>query len=287
VNGRFDGAAASSGRGIRWQPIDVAIAVLGGGMALVVVLGLLRDPLAVSLGLGFTPPGWAYPFGTDHLGRDVLARVAHAFFIDLGLAVAITVAGVSLGIVVGLLAGYAGPLADGAAVVTMDLVSALPQLVVAIVLSVYLGGGGLSLVTALVLTGWVKFARVVRAEVLALREADFITGLRVLGASRARVLFLHLLPNAVPAMSGLIAVQFGHVVLNVAVLGFLGIGIQPPTPEWGVMIAEARGYLFRAPWMALFPGFVLFAFSGLILLLAERLVGRGTDRAPGEEVTRG
>lgn len=280
-------AAGGAAPGYRLRPIDLAIGILGGALALVVALGMPYDPLAVSLGQGFVPPGWAHPFGTDHLGRDVLARVAHAFFIDLGLAVAITVAGVSLGIGIGLVAGYAGPVADGGAVIAMDLVSALPQLVVAIVLSVYLGDGSLSLVTALVLTGWVKFARVMRAEVLALREADFVTGLRVLGASRGRILFLHLLPNAVPAMSGLIAVQFGHVVLNIAALGFLGIGVQPPTPEWGAMIAEARGYLFRAPWMALFPGLVLFAFSGLILLLAERLMARGTEETLTGEARRG
>jgi len=237
-------------------------------------IGLMRDPVAMSLADSLTAPSMAFPFGTDHMGRDVLARIAYGFFWDFGLSVSIVALSVVLGIVLGMVAGYWGGALDAGLTVVMDLLVALPHLVFAIVLMAYFEQGALALVLALGLTGWVKYARLARARAAQLREADFVLMERVVGAGAARILLCHLVPNILPPMVGLAVLHLGHTVLHVSALGFLGLGLQPPTPEWGAMILESRPYLYKAPWLAVVPGFFVFLFMMLFTLVANRLTGR-------------
>ena len=252
--------------------------------ALVVAWGLTLDPFDVSLRRGLRPPSWAHPLGTDHLGRDLFARIAHGFLIDLGLSLAILSLSLLLGLALGLAAGYLGGAVDTVVMTSTDLVASLPAIVVALVVSLQLGYGAAALIVALALTGWTKFARVARAEALRLRETDFVAMTRVLGASHARLLLMHVLPNALPAMTGLIALQLGHNALNIAALGFLGVGVQPPTPEWGAIVIEGRPYISRAPWLAVFPGIALAAFTLLTVAVAAAVTRRS---APAETILAG
>jgi peptide/nickel transport system permease protein len=253
-----------------------------GLLALVLPLlaGLGADPVEQSLRQSLLPPSPDHWLGTDQLGRDLLARVAHAFLLDLGLSAGIVLLSLTLGTAAGLLAGeFGGPL-DGILTFLMDMTVTLPHLVVALVLVAYLGGGSGVLVLALGLSGWVKYARIVRTETSRLKEVDFIIAARVLGAPRIRVLLRHMLPNVLPPLGGLIALQFGHAILGISALGFLGVGVQPPTPEWGTMIAEARPYIARAPWLALAPGVFLFGLTSLFLASANVIRSRSTKEGP-------
>lgn len=244
----------------------LVIAVL---FALSIAYGLMFDPVETSLRYSLRAPGGDFLFGTDHLGRDVLARIAHGFLLDFGLSLTIVALSFAVGITVGMLAAeLAGP-ADRALTFIMDVLTSLPQIVIALILAAHLGGGSLSLILALSLTGWVKYARIARATAFSLREREFVTAARVAGGGRLYVLRRHVLPHLLPIFSGLIALQFGHNILNIAALGFLGIGVQPPAPEWGAMIAEARPYFSRAPWLAIMPGIYLFAITLFALMIAR------------------
>jgi len=256
-------------------------AAIGLGFAALVLWGLSLDPIDASLRDSLKPPSVSHPFGTDHLGRDILARVAHGFALDILLAASIVGLSSAAGLAIGVAAAeFAGRL-DDALTFVMDVLTALPQLVIALILAVYLGGGVLSLVVALTLSGWVKYARIARAAALSLREEDFMSAARMTGCSRAQVLTRHIAPHILPMMSGLIALQFGHAILNIAALGFIGVGVQPPTPELGAMIAEARPYFVRAPWLAVIPGVFLFALTALALM-AARLYARRRNAKFGD-----
>ncbi len=265
------------------NPRTIGWAVLALLLLVPVAAGLGRDPIAMSLADALNAPSAAYPFGTDAMGRDVLARIAHGFLWDLGLSVAVVALSLAAGLILGMAGGYWGGPGDSALVIVLDLLVALPHLVFAIVLMAYLDQGPLGLILALSLSGWVKYARLARARAAQLRESDFVLMERVVGAGPGRILFCHLLPNILPPLGGLAALHLGHTVLHVAALGFLGLGLQPPTPEWGAMILESRPYLYRAPWLAIVPGFFVFLFMMVFTLLANRLTG-GTESPAGRRI---
>lgn len=244
-----------------------AIAAL---FALSIAYGLTLDPIEASLRNSLRAPGPDFPFGTDHLGRDVLARIAHGFLRDVGLSLTIIALSLVIGIAMGMLAAELAGATDRALTFVMDLMTSLPQIVIALILAAHLGGGELALILALSLTGWVKYARIARATAFSLREREFVTAARLAGGSRLYLLRRHILPHLLPLLSGLVALQFGHNILNIAALGFLGIGVQPPAPEWGAMIAEARPYFSRAPWLAIVPGIYLFVMTMVALMLTRR-----------------
>jgi peptide/nickel transport system permease protein len=212
--------------------------------------------------------------GTDHMGRDLMARIAHGGMRDLGLGLMITCIAMTVGTVLGLAAGFKGGLFDSVLIVIMDLLMSVPHTIMALVLMLYLGYGAFALVCALVIPGWVKYARVVRAEAYSLRETDFIIYVKYIGLPGPTILFKHLLPNAFPPILGLAALDMGHALLSIAALGFLGFGLQPPTPEWGTMIMEARPYLMLAPWNAMFPGLFIFLYLVFFTLVSRVLQNR-------------
>lgn len=227
-------------------------------MAVIVLLAppWLADPAAIpDAAAGALAPGSGHLFGTDQLNRDVLARLVTGGRVSLmiaGLAVALAM---TLGAGVGLVAGYAGGLIDTILTRLVDGALAIPRIFLLLLLvlvweRVPVG----ALIVALGITGWLETARLVRGEVLRLRREPYVLAARALGASPARIILHHLLPNATGPLLVAATLGLGDVILLEAGLSFLGLGIQPPTPSWGVMILEARPILLSAPWAGLFPG---------------------------------
>jgi peptide/nickel transport system permease protein len=228
------------------------------------------DPYQMYLDQALQPPTWSHLFGTDDLGRDVLSRVLWGTRIST--RVGVTVVGISLiiGTILGALAGYAGGLVDEAIMRLTDLFLAFPTMILALALAAALGPGLDNAMIAMSITWWPWYARLVRGQVLSLRESGFVEAARGVGAGGLRILFRHILPNSFGPVIVNASMDFGWTILTAAALGFLGIGAQPPQPEWGLMINIGRTYFMDKPWMAMFPGLAIF-----VVVLATNLIGDG------------
>ncbi|MBK0422322.1 ATP-binding cassette domain-containing protein [Leucobacter sp. CSA2] len=233
----------------------------GGALALVLIAVAVLAPVLApyapgdqDLANGLAAPGGAHPLGTDQLGRDVLSRMLYAARTDLGLAVLAAIAPFVIGVTVGLVSGYFGRAVDWVASRLTDTVIAFPfyVIVIAIVFAVGAGPGGIILAFALV--GWVGYARVIRSMSAALRESGWVLAARGGGLSHARVLLRHVLPNVLPQAIVLFATEIVLIMVAIVTLGYLGLGIRPPTPDWGTMIADAQPFLTTQWWLAAFPG---------------------------------
>jgi peptide/nickel transport system permease protein len=240
------------------------------GLAVLAVIALvallappfLPDPVAqpdVLQGANL-PPSLAHPFGTDQLSRDLLARVVSGARVSLAVAVLAVALSVTVGALVGLVAGYAGGALDAAVMRLVDGALAVPRLfLLLLVLAVWEQVPAALLVVFIGATGWFGTSRLVRSEVLRIREEGFVQAVEALGARRRRVIFRHLLPNALGPLLVAATLGVGDVILLEAGLSFLGLGIQPPTPSWGGMILDAKSVLVTAPWTAIFPGLAIAA----------------------------
>ncbi len=212
------------------------------------------DPTAVHLTQRLLAPGAGNPFGTDELGRDILSRVLFGARISLGVAVTVVALSLLLGIVTGAVAGFYGGWRDTVLnVYVMNAFMAMPGILLAIAFVAFLGPSLRNLVFALALTGWVNYARLVRAQVLAAREREYVEAARALGASDLRILCRHILPNIAQPVIVQATIGMAAAVLAEATLSFLGLGVPPPTASWGSMLNDARAHLFDAPYMAAFP----------------------------------
>lgn len=258
-----------------------AIAIGGVLLGLVVVASLLAplltgyDPVKPSFSQRLAPP-WglggthAHLLGTDNLGRDILARLLHGGRISLALAVtAVAIAGV-VGVAVGLAASWGGGAADAIIMRVADVQLAFPVIMLAIAIVAVVGTTPITLVGVLALSGWVLYARTIRAHVLTIRRLDYVDAAAMLGASDLRIILRHVLPNTVAPILVIGSSQFATMVLLESGLSFLGMGIQPPLPSWGSMLAEGRDYLSNAWWLATAPGLVI-AF----VVLGANLLGDG------------
>lgn len=213
------------------------------------------------------PPAIEHPLGTDQLGRDLLARLLHGARWTLGFAALATGGMATLGTFLGMVAGYRGGLWDWLVMRMADVVLALPGLLLALALIGIWGTGIEKAVLALVAVGWADYARIVRGLTLVLRERDFVAAAQALGAGEGWIVLHHILPGVLPTVVVVATLEMGQVVLAFAGLGFLGLGVPPPTPEWGSMVSEARSYLFTAPHLVIFPSLaILFAALGFNLL---------------------
>ena len=252
-------------------------AVLAGSVGTLV---LPNDPFQSQLGLRLKPPAWLpggdprFLLGTDQLGRDLLARVALGARVSLLVGIAATVVAAVLGVALGLVAGYyRGPLDMVLGAIT-DIQLSFPLLALAISIVAVLGAGLGTLIVVLGITGWVSFGRIVRAEVLSLRQREYVVAARALGAGDARILARTILPNVVTSVTIVAAFTFAQMIVVESSLSFLGLGVQPPTPTWGGMLNDARTYLQVAWWTATFPGLAL-----LLTVLGVNLLGNALRSA--------
>ena len=223
------------------------------------------SPTDISLSNRLHPPFWekggslAHPLGTDPMGRDLLTRMIFGARVSLMIAILSLLVGGGIGAILGLIAGYYGGRLDAFVMRVVDTTMAFPIILFAILLVVALGGSLVTTVIAVSLVLWARYARVIRGEVLSLRERDFIAQARIAGCSSARIILVHLFPNILNTLVVLLSLQVGWVIIVEASLSFLGAGIPPPTPTWGSMIAEGRDYIATAWWISFFPGLAILA----------------------------
>lgn len=231
---------------------------------------LLPDPLAQpDILAGSLPPGPGHPFGTDQLNRDILARVVAGARVSLSVALLAVGLSMTLGGAMGLVAGYAGGVVDAAIMRLVDGALAIPRLfMLLLVLAVWERVPIPALILLIGATGWFATSRLVRAEVLRLREESYVRAAEALGAKGRRIIFRHLLPNAFGPLLVAATLAVGDVILLEAGLSFLGLGIQPPTPSWGGMILDSKEVLVSAPWAGIFPGLAI-----MITVLSTNLFG--------------
>jgi peptide/nickel transport system permease protein len=243
-------------------------------LALAAPLIVPYDPTAQDLTATLRSPSLAHPLGTDNFGRDVLSRIVWGTRLDLAMGLLALVTPFVTGCLIGLISGYFGGIVDILLMRLLDVTMSFPFFVLVIAIISVLGPGLASFFIAVALVAWVSYARLVRSRVLILKHADFVLAARSLGYGHLRVMLRHILPNAVlPA----VVFSMSDVVITILLgssLSYLGLGVQPPTPEWGVMIAEGQNFLATAWWICFFPGlaivFVALGFSLLADGLAER-----------------
>ena len=237
--------------------IAVVLLVL---LALTAVAGpyvVSYDPLAMDLDSLRQPPGKAHLLGTDSKGRDILARVVYGSRISLAVGIIASALSLCIGIFFGLIAGYFGGKTDAVLSQFFDIFLAFPSLLLAIGISAVMPAGLTSAMLAISLVGWAGFARLVRSITLSLKEQTYVEASRALGAAPARILYRHILPNALPLILVAGSLRVGGFILLEAALSFLGLGVQPPTPTWGSMISLNRAYINSSPWMVIFPGLAI------------------------------
>jgi peptide/nickel transport system permease protein len=231
------------------------------------------DPNAFNLRDRLQPPLlWggkiAYPLGTDQIGKDVLSRVVYGARLSLLVGSLAVLVSAFFGVTLGLVAGYFGGWLDAVLMRVADVQFAFPFILLAIAIIGVLGPSISNVIAVLALSGWVQFARVVRAEVLSLRERPFVEATRIIGATDAAILLRHLFPNVLPSVIVLATLELGRVIILESGLTFLGLGIPPPAVTWGAMLAEGRNYVREAWWLSVFPGLAL-----MIVVLAINLAG--------------
>ncbi len=221
------------------------------------------DPIVQNPEVRLAAPSLAHPFGTDNFGRDILSRVIWGTRIDLQIAILGVLFPFLLGTTIGTIAGFFGGLVDTLFMRLVDVILAFPFLVLMLAIIAILGPGLTSFYIALALVGWVSYARLIRAQILVLKTQDFAVAAASLGFGRARIMFRHLLPNAIAGSLVFAMSDAVLVLLNGAAISYLGLGVQPPLAEWGVMVAEGQAFITTAWWITLFPGLaiVLLAFS--------------------------
>ena len=251
------------------RPIEV------GGVVVQPVALAPYDPTASGVAPAYRPPSLAHPFGTDWAGRDVFSRVLYGGRYSLSIGVVAVSLALVVGVPLGAVAGYVGGWVDETIMRLVDVLYAFPFLVLAIALVAVFGQGFWKLVGALVTVGWIGYARLIRGEVLSVVERDYVLAARAVGAGDRRILARHVVPNAIAPVVVQATLNVGTVVLSAAALGFLGLGLQPGTAEWGSMLSAGRDTLVGGEWwVTVFPGLAIFLF-----VLAINLVGDGVRDA--------
>ncbi|HEX9246088.1 MAG TPA: ABC transporter permease [bacterium] len=262
-------AVASPGIAARLPPSLLA----GGAMLLLFGSAVLLapwlvpyDPNGQNFDLLLQAPSPAHPFGTDNFGRDVLTRVLYGAGIDLRIGVLAVIFPFVFGSIAGAVAGYSGGWIDAVVMRTVDVITAVPFLVLVIAVVAFLGPGERNIFIAIGGVGWITYSRLVRGEVLREKHLEYVAAARTLGFRRWRIIMGHILPNAIPPAVTFVASDVVLVILTTAALGFLGLGIRPPAPEWGMMIADGREFLSGGWWVATMPGFACM-YAGLAFIL--------------------
>lgn len=251
------------------------------GLLIVVVLVLMaalapviapHDPITQDLSRRLLPPGtpgnW---LGTDDFGRDILSRIIYGARITLAIVVMVALTAPVFGLIVGTVSGYFGGWVDEVLMRITDIFLAFPKLILALALVAVLGPGMENAVLAIAVTSWPPYARVARAETLTVRASDYIAAVRLQGAGAPRIIWGHIMPMCLPSVIIRVTLDMAGIILTAAGLGFLGLGVQPPLPEWGVMISAGRKFLFEQWWVATMPGLAIFTVSLGFNLLGDGL----------------
>ena len=251
----------------------VGLSILGLVVVLAVFAPLIapHDPNAQDVTLRLVPPFQAespYPLGTDQVGRDVLSRIIYGTRVALLVGVASVALSGTIGITLGLLSGYYGGIADDLIGWLANVELAFPFILLAIAVVAVIGSGLTNLIVVLSIVAWVVYARIVRAETLAVRELEFVQAARVIGVGDLRLLFRHVLPNVLTPVIVIATFEVARMIISEASLSFLGLGVEPSIPSWGSMLADGRQYLATAWWIATFPGLAI-----MLTVLAINLLG--------------
>ena len=247
------------------------------GLAILVLLVLVAifapilapyDPTAQVLSDALKPPNWQHPAGTDEFGRDILSRLIFGTRITVQTVLAVSIVVGPIGLVVGIVAGFFGGRADAILMRATDIVLSFPSLVLALAFAAALGAGLTTAIVAISLTAWPPIARLARAEALVARNAEYVAAARLYGASPLRILFMYIAPMCIPSVIVRLTLNMAGIILTAASLGFLGLGAQPPAPEWGAMISNGRKFMLDYWWVAVMPGIAI-----LLTSLAFNIVG--------------
>jgi peptide/nickel transport system permease protein len=263
-------------RRFRQSPLSVVGLVIALFLVLLAIVGPFLVPYpkdatgAVHIADKLLPPSADHWFGTDHVGRDVFSRLVIGARVSLLAGGTVIVMAVTIGTLLGALAGFFGGWVETLIMRVTDVFLTIPDLILALAFAAALGPGLRNVMIAVSLVWWPGYARLVRANVIALRNAQFVEAAEAIGSSQRRVLFFHVLPNAFPTVLVKASMDIGFAVLTTASLGFIGLGAEPPTPDWGQMVSEGRKYLRDAWWFSTFPGLAI-----LLTVLATNLLGDG------------
>ncbi len=229
------------------------------------------DPSAMATGPPLAPPGATHPFGTDRYGRDVLSRIVYGARISMPVGLLAVSFSAVLGSFLGLATGFLGGRVDAIGSGAIDIMLGFPPIMLALLIIAVLGVGLQNVVIAVGVGGIPRFARIVRGTAISIRENVYVEAGRALGASTGRLILRHVLPNAFPPIVVLATLYIGSAILDTSSLGFLGLGVQPPTPEWGTMLSEGREFMRYAPWLMFFPGMMVFVTVVAINLVGDHL----------------
>ncbi len=292
VNGTSNTITAAPARRIRvfkrmakWPlSLKVGLVIIG----IIALAGILApvlspyDPIKGNFRAALKMPSLEHPFGTDNLGRDILSRVLHGAAIDLQIGFITTYVPLSIGLALGAISGYVGGWFDTILMRVVDLAIAFPFIVLVIVILAILGPGIQNMYIAVFVVGWTMYARLARAEMLVIREQEYVLAARALGYGKFRIIFRHALPNIIASS---IVFSMSDFVLNILLassLSFLGMGVQPPAPEWGAIVSDGRDFLLQAWWITTLPGIAL-----IVTGLGLSLIGDGLSKIIGQRHTTG
>ena len=253
------------------------ILYIGAGLSLILVFLTLAapwlepyDPTKMELSQKFMAPCREFIFGTDHLGRDIFSRILEGSRVSLSVAVLVVVCSALVGILLGMISGYAGGVVDMVIMRIVDVLLAFPAMIFALALSTMIGTGQMNLIIAITCIQWTRYARIARGEALMLKNAEYIEAAWSIGNNTVQVLFKYVFPNIISKILIMASMDIGSIILYCASLSFLGLGAQPPSPDWGVMISEGKDYLQYAPWLTIFPGLAI-----AVSALAFNMLGDG------------
>ncbi len=247
--------------------------VISAVLILAMLVGIVYtpyDPDAMNGAAKFSAPSFAHLMGTDNFGRDIFSRVQEGLKTTFFVALSVTVIGSFFGVLLGAVTGYFGGLLDEILMRMNDALAAFPSILLALVFISILGSGKYNIILALGIIFIPSFARIVRGEYIRQKELDYVKSAKLAGAGSFRIMFVHILPNILPALLSAVTVGFNNAVLAEAGMSYLGIGVQPPDASLGRMLSEAQGYLFSAPWYALWPGIII-----VLLILGFSLINEG------------
>jgi len=268
-------AAAPVRRRVSFRAVfGLTVLVLMGGAALAAPLIAPWDPGRQMLTKRLRPPAWQprglaeHPLGTDHLGRDILSRIVYGGRISLGVGLSAVTLSCLIGVSLGLLAGFHGGRTDAFIMRVADVFLAIPYILLAMGVVFALGPSLVNVILVMAVTRWLQFARIVRADVLSIREREFVSGARARGNRSVRLLLKHVLPNALTPIIVVATLELAFMIIYESALSFLGLGVQPPTPTWGWMLADGRNYIATAWWLATLPGLAI-----MLTVLAVNLLG--------------